>query len=136
MASTTFSGPVTSTNGFIGAVTGNITGNVTGNVTGDLTGRVFGTVGTRSGAGAVPITSGTVRLTTTGTDALTLANGANGQLLTIVMVADSGDGTLTPTTKTGFSTIVFTAVGDAVVLQYFTTLGWMIVSNYGATVNP
>jgi hypothetical protein len=30
MASTTFSGPVTSTNGFIGAVTGNVTGNVTG----------------------------------------------------------------------------------------------------------
>ena len=35
MASTTFSGPVTSTNGFIGAVTGNITGNVTGNLTGN-----------------------------------------------------------------------------------------------------
>ena len=29
MASTTFSGPVTSTNGFVGAVTGNLTGNVT-----------------------------------------------------------------------------------------------------------
>ena len=134
MGSTTFSGPVTSTNGFIGAVTSNTTGNVTGNVTGDLTGRVFGTVGTRSGAGAVPITSGTVRLTTTGADALTLANGANGQLLTIVMVADGGDGTLTPTTKTGFSTITVTAVGNAVTLQYFTTLGWMIVSNVGATV--
>jgi hypothetical protein len=138
MASTTFSGPVTSTNGFIGNVTGNttgnITGNVTGNVTGDLTGRVFGTVGTRSGAGAVPITSGTVRLTTTGADALTLANGVNGQILTIVMVVDGGDGTLTPTTKTGFATITFNDVGDAVVLQYFTTLGWMIISNYGTTV--
>ena len=134
MASTTFSGPVTSTNGFIGAVTGNITGNITGNVTGDLTGRVFGTVTTRSGAGAVPITAGTVRLTTTGADALTLANGANGQLLTIVMVVDGGDGTLTPPTKTGFSTITFDAVGDSVTLQYFTTLGWMIVSNNGATV--
>jgi hypothetical protein len=121
MASTTFSGPVTSTNGFIGTVTGNITGDVTGNVTGDLTGRVFGTVGTRSGAGAVPITSGTVRLTTTAADALTLANGANGQLLTIVMVVDGGDGT-------------FGDVGDSVTLQYFTTLGWMIVSNYGATI--
>jgi hypothetical protein len=33
MASTTFSGPVTSTNGFIGAVTGTITGDVTGAVT-------------------------------------------------------------------------------------------------------
>ena len=32
MASTTFSGPVTSTNGFIGATTGNVTGTVTGNV--------------------------------------------------------------------------------------------------------
>ena len=28
MSSTTFSGPVTSTNGFIGAVTGNVTGSV------------------------------------------------------------------------------------------------------------
>jgi hypothetical protein len=37
MASTTFSGPVTSTNGFVGSVTGNITGNVTGNVAGDVT---------------------------------------------------------------------------------------------------
>ena len=33
MASTTFSGPVTSQNGFIGSVTGNVTGNVTGTVT-------------------------------------------------------------------------------------------------------
>ena len=36
MASTTFSGPVTSTNGFIGAVTGNVTGNVTGTLTGNV----------------------------------------------------------------------------------------------------
>ena len=33
MASTTFSGPVTSTNGFVGNLTGNVTGNVTGGVT-------------------------------------------------------------------------------------------------------
>ena len=32
MASTTFSGPVTSTNGFIGALTGNVTGNVVGSI--------------------------------------------------------------------------------------------------------
>lgn len=136
MGTTTFSGPVVSLNGFTGNVTGNTTGNITGNVTGDLTGRVIGTSTTRSGAGAVPITAATVRLTTTGTDALTLANGANGQLLTVVMVADGGDGTLTPTTKTGFASITFTAVGNAVTLQYFTTLGWMIVANYGATVTP
>lgn len=40
MASTTFSGPVTSTNGFIGNLTGNVTGNLTGNVTGTITGAV------------------------------------------------------------------------------------------------
>jgi hypothetical protein len=33
MASTTFSGPVTSTNGFVGSVTGSVTGDVTGDVT-------------------------------------------------------------------------------------------------------
>ena len=33
MASTTFSGPVTSTNGFVGTVTGNVTGDVTGAIT-------------------------------------------------------------------------------------------------------
>ena len=122
MASTTFSGPVISTNGFIGAVTGNVTG------------VQIGTVATRSGAGAVPITAATVQLTTTGANALTLANGTAGQLLSIVMVADGGDGTLTPTTKTGFSTLTFGDVGDAVTLQYFTTLGWMIVSNNGVAV--
>lgn len=126
MASTTFSGPVTSTNGFIGALTGNVTGNVTG--------IQIGSVATRSGAGAVPITAATVQLTTTGANALTLANGTAGQLLSIVMVADGGDGTLTPTTKTGFSTLTFGDVGDAVTLQYFTTLGWMIVSNNGVAV--
>ena len=130
MASTTFSGPVTSLNGFVG----NITGNITGNVTGDLTGRVIGTVASKSGAGAIPVTAATVRLTTTGANALTLANGVNGQILTIVMVADGGDGTLTPTTKTGFATLTFQEVGDSVVLQYFTTLGWMILSNNGVAV--
>jgi hypothetical protein len=33
MASTTFSGPVTSTAGFVGDATGNVTGNVTGVIT-------------------------------------------------------------------------------------------------------
>jgi hypothetical protein len=134
MGSTTFSGPLISNNGFIGDFTGNVIGNVVGNVTGVLTGRVIGTVATRSGAGAIPITAGTVRLTTTGANALTLANGVDGQILSIVMVADGGDGTLAPTTETGFTTITFNDVGDSVTLQYFTTLGWMILSNNGCTV--
>jgi len=126
MARTSFSGPVASDNGFIGTTTGNVTGN--------LTGVVFGTTQSLSGAGAVNITTATTLLTTTGANALTLANGTNGQIKSVVMVVDGGDGTLTPTTKTGFSTITFNDVGDSVVLQYFTTLGWMILSNNGATV--
>lgn len=136
MASTTFSGPVTSTNGFVGAVTGNITGNVTGNVTGDLTGRVIGTTQNLSGSGAVNVTTTTTKVTTgAGAAALTLANGTDGQIKAIVMVVDGGgDATLTPTTKTGFATLTFADAGDSVILQYFTTLGWMVLSNNGATV--
>jgi len=50
MASTTFSGPVTSTNGFIGTLTGNVTGNVTG-ATVAVTGNVTADSGTAPVAG-------------------------------------------------------------------------------------
>lgn len=85
-----------------------------------------------SGAGAVNLTTFSTKLTTTGANALTLADGTNGQLKAIVHVVDGGDGTLTPTTKTGYTTIVFSAVGQSVLLQFYTTLGWMILSNNGA----
>jgi hypothetical protein len=128
MASTTFSGPVTSTNGFIGAVTGNITGNVTGNITGD----VFASNQALSGAGAVNVTDMLTSLTTTGSaQALTLANGAVGQIKIISHVVDGGSAVLTPTTKIGFSTITFTNVGDSAMLIY-TAAGWDIVALNGA----
>ena len=128
MASTTFSGPVTSTNGFIGAVTGNITGNVTGNVTGDI----FATNQALSGAGAVNTTDMLTSLTTTGSaQALTLANGTLGQIKIVAHVVDGGSAVLTPTTKIGFSTITFTNVGDSAMLVY-TAAGWDIVALNGA----
>lgn len=124
MASTTFSGPVTSTNGFIGAITGNITGNITGDV--------FATNQALSGAGAVNTTDMLTSLTTTGaTQALTLANGTLGQIKIISHVVDGGSAVLTPTTKIGFTTITFTAVGDSAMLIY-TVSGWDIVSLNGA----
>jgi len=88
-----------------------------------------------SGAGAVNLTTLTTKITSTGANALTLADGTNGQVKACVMVADGGDATLTPTTKTGFSTIVFNDVGDSVLLQFFTTLGWMVLSNNGCTIS-
>ena len=73
------------------------------------------------------------QVTTTGSDALTLANGANGQIKIITMVADGGDATLTPTTFGG-STITFNDVGDSVLLVYNTTGGWAVVSNTGCSI--
>ena len=132
MASTTFTGPVTSLNGFIGATTGNITGNVTGNVTGNITGDVFATNQALSGAGAVNLTDMLTSLTTTGaTQALTLANGTLGQIKIISHVVDGGSAVLTPTTKIGFTTITFTNIGDSTMLIY-TAAGWDIVALNGA----
>jgi hypothetical protein len=124
MASTTFSGPVTSTNGFIGAVTGNVTGNITGDV--------IATNQALSGAGAVNVTDMLTSLTSTGAaQALTLADGVVGQIKIISHVVDGGSAVLTPTTKIGFSTITFTAVGDSAMLIY-TVSGWDIVALNGA----
>lgn len=87
-----------------------------------------------SGAGAVNVTTATTKLTTTGSaQALTLANGTDGQIKTIIHEVDGGSAVLTPTTKTGFSTITFTNVGDSATIQYLTTRGWMILALNGAT---
>jgi len=130
MASTTFTGPVTSLNGFIGAITGNITGNVTGNITGD----VFASIQSLSGAGAVNLTDMMTSLTTTGaSQALTLANGTVGQIKIITHTVDGGSAVLTPTTKIGFSTVTFTAVGDTVMMIY-TAAGWAIIGDRGVTI--
>ena len=124
MASTTFSGPVTSLNGFIGAVTGNITGNVTGDI--------FASTQSLSGAGAVNVTDMFTSLTTSGAaQALTLANGTVGQIKVISHVVDAGSAVLTPTTKIGFTTVTFTNVGDSVTLIY-TSAGWAIIGISGA----
>lgn len=89
---------------------------------------------TLTGAGAVNLTTGVTLIVTTGANALTLADGVNGQKKTLVMKTDGGDGTLTPTTKTGFTTITFNDIGDGVQLQFFTTIGWVCIANNGATL--
>ena len=98
-------------------------------------GAMFGTVQALSGAGAVDITSLITQVTTTGSNqALTLANGANGQLKIVTMVADGGDGILTPTTFANGSTITFNDVGDSAILVYNTTGGWAVVGSTGLTI--
>lgn len=70
-----------------------------------------------SGAGAINITTYYTAWTTTGANAATLVNGVvKGQMKKIQMIVDADDGTLTPTTLTGGTTITFADVGDFVIL--------------------
>jgi hypothetical protein len=89
-----------------------------------------------SGVLAIPITHRAVNKTTGGAEALTLADGAFlGQRLNIFLGTDGGDGTLTPTTKSGFTTIVFADKGDIVDLEW-TTSGWILVGSAGVAAPP
>ena len=132
MANTTFTGPVRSQNGFQSISVNSTTGAVTVNSS-------FGTdvvLGAQSlsGAGAVDITNAYTNLTTTGAaQALTLADGTLGEIKVIAHAVDGGSAVLTPTTKIGFSTITFTAVGDTATLVY-TSAGWAIIGSRGVTI--
>ena len=96
--------------------------------------KTVATVQALSGAGAISLNTLHTALTTTGAQAQTLANGVNGQIKTITMVADGGDGTLTPATFANGSTITFNDVGDSVMLIYNTTGGWALIANTGCTI--
>jgi len=95
------------------------------------------TVQALSGPGAVNITSLVTAFTSTATgNALTLADGAQGQLKTVIYVAEAagGDtGILTPANLGSATTITFNAVGDSVTLQFAGT-DWWVVGFRGAVV--
>lgn len=127
----TNSGTITITQGANAAIT--LTPNGSGAI--DLAGKILHSeTTTSSGPGAVAVTGSIHEITTTGADALTLADGTEGQILHVVMVTDGGDGTLTPTNLAGTpTTITFNDAGDAVTLL-FTNATWYIVGQYGVTV--
>ena len=131
MANTTFSGPVRSENGFEQVTKNATTGAFTVGTT--YSNIITGSIQSLSGAGAVNLTDLITEVTTTGANALTLANGSAGQVKIITMIVDAGNGTLTPTTLAGGTTITFNDVGDGVVLVYGTA-GWVVVGNNGATI--
>jgi len=86
------------------------------------------------GAGAVDITSQITHFTDTGTNALTLADGAEGQTKIICQIATAGGaGTLTPSNLAGGTTITFNAVGENVHLL-FTNGDWHAIGISGATI--
>jgi hypothetical protein len=73
MASTTFSGPVTSDNGFIGALTGNVTGNIAG--TGKITHATTAAVNATATATAAEVATGYITSTSAAGTTITLPTG-------------------------------------------------------------
>jgi hypothetical protein len=73
MASTTFSGPVTSTNGFIGNLVGNVTGNIAG--TGRVTHATTAAINATATATAAEVATGYITSTSASATAITLPTG-------------------------------------------------------------
>jgi len=133
MANTTFSGPVRSENGFEDITKNATTGAITSNASYGKA--IRGGVQSLSGAGAVDLDNLITELTTTGANALTLADGTtSGQIKIVNMIVDGGDGTLTPTTFANGTTITFDAVGESATLVWNSTIGWVATSTVGATI--
>ena len=86
-----------------------------------------------SGPGAISLTETVSLLTTTGTDAYTLADGTEGQIKVISMKVNGGNGTVTPTNFVNGTSILFNDVQDTVTLLYQTT-GWVLLARQNATV--
>ena len=87
----------------------------------------------------IPVTHAHVSKTTGGdAEALTLADGVPGQILSVLLATDGGgDGTITPATATGWATIVLADAGDQVILFYVDdSAGWRIWSLTGKSAPP
>ena len=80
-----------------------------------------------TGGGAISITTGVTFITTTGTEAYTLADGIEGQIKIIVMKGDGGNATITPDNLVGYTAIRFNDVEDSVQFLYGST-GWNIIA--------
>lgn len=88
---------------------------------------------------AIPVTAAHVSKTTgADAEALTLANGTPGQVITVTLTVDGGGtGTLTPATKTGFVSIAFADAGDSASLRYVDdTVGWVLLGTAGVAAPP
>jgi hypothetical protein len=73
MATTTFTGPVTSDNGFIGALTGNVTGNIAG--TGKITHATTSAINATATATAAEVATGYITSTSAAGTTITLPTG-------------------------------------------------------------
>lgn len=89
-----------------------------------------------TGTEAVNVTSSISHIDTAtagGTHAGALADGTNGQIKIITMIADGGNSVVTPANANGFSTVTFADVGDTATL-IFTGNKWNIISSHSVTI--
>jgi hypothetical protein len=135
MSRSTFSGPVASTNGFIGALTGNV-GNTT---SAEIAARNDDSAmeETVIAAGAVSTTVAVTKLAVVGGGAVTLAAPTKPGFIKIIeMTTDDGDVTLALTNVvegSAATTATFSAVGGRLVLvSNFASSGKWIVLKEGA----
>jgi hypothetical protein len=88
-----------------------------------------------SGAGAVNVTTRTTLFTSTGVNALTLANGTRaGQRKTLFHTVDGGSGVLTPATAGNFATATVSVVKDFIEFEW-SGAAWNVVGYGGSGVS-
>ena len=94
---------------------------------------LYKSVESATGGGALSLTTAVSLITTTGTEAYTLADGIEGQIKVISMKVNGGNATVTPDNYVNGTSILFNNVNDTIVLMYQTT-GWVQLARQNATV--
>ena len=85
-----------------------------------------------TGGGALSTSTVVSFISTTGTESYSLADGVEGQEKIIIMKADGGNATVTPTNLVGFTSVRLTGVNNSFHLIYGST-GWNIIALQQAT---
>ena len=104
---------------------------------GDIVYAPSGVVDYAAGAGALPITHTIITYASQGgAEALTLADGRPGQILSVNHDSDGGNGVITPATALGYTSIDLADDGDMVTFQFVVTQGWIIIGTAGNAAPP
>jgi len=84
----------------------------------------------------LPLTDAVVLGTSGAASAWGLPDGENGQILSVVIVTDGGEATITPATSSGWATAVLTDAIDQISFMYVNdTVGWIILGTSGDGTN-
>ena len=86
---------------------------------------------------AIPVTDALVLGTIAATDAWSLPNGEEGQILCVAIITDGGEATITPdTANASWATVKLTSDRDGITFQYIDdTIGWMIIGTFSDGTN-